>query len=151
MLVLISEGWVHVNQAKGEQGESTCVKHPHNGAQLTFYHEHQVRNWKVCLHSNIFWPVSYRVQLLHFPPLAKYEECSKLSREKKCTWKHMGEHSPCNGNIILGPVASFTNIGIKLTQGTKQESGFPGPGSFAQLFSANNTASLSKVWDIFPY
>lgn len=149
MRVLISEGWVHVNQAKGEQGESTWVKHPHNGALLTSYHEHQVRSWEVCLHSNLFWSVSSTAQLLSFPPLAKYGECSKLPREKKCTWKHMGGHFPCDGDIIMGPAASF--IGFKLTQGTKQESGFQEPGSFVQLFSANNAASLSKVWDTFPY
>lgn len=55
----------------------------------------------------------------------------------------MGGHFPCDGDIIMGPAASF--IGFKLTQGTKQESGFQEPGSFVQLFSANNAASLSKV------
>lgn len=57
----------------------------------------------------------------------------------------MGEHSPCYKQTILGPAASFANIDIKLTEGTKQESEFQGPGSFAQLFSANDTASLPKV------
>lgn len=65
--VLRSEGWVHVNPAKSKQGETTCVKHPHHGAEPAFYHEwaangkHHVRSWEVCLYSSPFWLVSCRL------------------------------------------------------------------------------------------
>ena len=37
--------------------------------------------------------------------------------------KHLGEHCPHYRSIILGPAASFTNICMKLTEGTKQPGG----------------------------
>lgn len=84
------------------------------------------------------------VQFPSFLLLAKARECLKPPTKEKIHLKALQRTSPRlrENRIILGLATSFSYICSKLTKGTKQECGFQGPESFAQLFSVNDTGFL---------
>lgn len=98
MLVLRSEGWVHVNQAKGEQEESTCVNQPHNRSTahiLSWVGWERKASGEESGGLSLFKSILVcflSAQFLSFPPLVKARECSKSPEEKNAlenTWENI--------------------------------------------------------------